>query len=55
MPAGNLGPMYFLDTVNMDVPVAAKQSEVGMSYSGSMQFSSVPKKHLNIPNVVPQY
>ena len=55
VPAGNLGPMYFLDSVNMDVPVVAKQFKVGMSYSGSMQFSSVPKKHLNIPNVVPQY
>ena len=53
--AGNLGPMYFLDSVNMDGPVVAKQSEVGISYSGSVQFPSVPKKHLNIPNVVPQF
>ena len=48
------GPMYFLDSVNMDGPVVAKQSEVGISYSGSVQLPSVPKKHLNIPNVVPQ-
>ena len=55
---GNLGPMYFLDSVNMDGPVvakAAKQSEVGISCSGSVQLPSVPKKHLNIPNVVPQF
>ena len=55
MRGGNLGPMYFLESVNMDGPVVAKQSEVGMSYSGSVQFSSAPKKHLNIPNVVPQF
>ena len=50
---GNLGPMYFLDSVSLGGPVVTKQSEVGMSYS--MQFSSVPKKHQNIPNVVPQF
>ena len=53
--AGNLDPMYFLDSVNMDVPVVAKQSEVGISYSGSVPSSLVPKKHLKIPNVVPQF
>ena len=37
---GNLGPMYFLDSVNMNGPVVARQSEVGVSYSGSV----VPKK-----------
>ena len=55
MRVGNLDPMYFLDSVNMDGPVVAKQSEVGISYSGSVQLPSVPKKHLNIPNVVPQF
>ena len=49
--AGNLDPMYFLSSVNMDVCVVAKQSEVGISYSGSVPSPSVPKKHLNIPNV----
>ena len=39
----------------MDVPVVARQSEVRMSYSASVQWFSVPKKHLNIPNVVPQF
>ena len=53
--AGNLDPMYFLDSVNMDVPVVAKQSEVGISYSGSVPSPLIPKKHLNIPNVVPQF
>ena len=52
---GNFGPMYFLDSVNMDIPVVARQSEVGMSCSVSVQLFSVPKKHLNIPNVVPQF
>ena len=51
MRAGSLGPMYFLDSVNMDVPIVAKQSEVGISYSGSVQLPSVPKKHLNIPTL----
>ena len=40
MRGGNLDPMYFLDSANMGVPVVAKQSEVGISYSGSVQFSS---------------
>ena len=53
--AGNLDPMYFLGSVNMDVPVVAKQSEVGISYSGPVPSPLVPKKHLNIPNVVPQF
>ena len=53
MRVGNLCPMYFLDSENMDGPVVAKQSEVGISYSGSVQLPSVPKKHLNIPNGSP--
>ena len=50
--AGNLDPMYFLGSVNMDVPVVAKQSEVGISYSGSVPSPLVPKKHLNIPPIL---
>ena len=45
MRGGNLGPMCFLDSMNMDVPVVARQSEVGMSYSASVQWFLVAKKH----------